>query len=87
MCIRDSPTIDLISPAASKAVVVEGKSNQVQFGNLAEVLAEPNTDLRIFGKGEVDGHRRMAVILSRDISVEKALEKALRAYDKLDITL
>lgn len=81
------PAINLISPAASKAVVVEGKSNQVQFGNLAEVLAEPNTDLRIFGKEKVDGHRRMAVILSRDISVEKALEKAMHAYDKLEITL
>ena len=68
-------------------MVVEGKSNQVQFANLAEVLAEPNTDLRIFGKGEVDGHRRMAVLLARDISVEKALEKAMRAYDKLEVIL
>ncbi|ABR74059.1 phosphoribosylglycinamide formyltransferase 2 [Actinobacillus succinogenes] len=81
------PTINLISPAASKAVVVEGQSNQVQFGNLDKVLAEANTDLRIFGKGEVNGHRRMAVILSRDISVEKALEKASRAYARLQISL
>ena len=82
-----SPEINLISPSASKAIVVQGKSNQVQFGNLENVLAEPNTNIRLFGKGEVDGHRRMGVILARDISVEKALEKAFRAYDKLEITL
>ncbi|WP_041639520.1 formate-dependent phosphoribosylglycinamide formyltransferase [[Mannheimia] succiniciproducens] len=81
------PEINLISPAASKAIVVEGKSTQVQFGNLEQVLAEPNTNIRLFGKTEVDGHRRMGVILSRDISVEKALEKAFRAYDKLEINL
>ncbi|HDR1843578.1 TPA: formate-dependent phosphoribosylglycinamide formyltransferase [Pasteurella multocida] len=81
------PDITLISPSASKAIVVEGKSTQVVFGQLAEVLAEPHTNLRLFGKGEIDGHRRMGVILARDISVEKALEKARRAYDKLEITL
>ncbi len=81
------PEINLISPAASKAIVVEGKSTQVQFANLEQVLAEPNTNLRIFGKGEVNGHRRMGVILSRDISVEKAIEKAMQAYDKLEIIL
>ncbi|HDR1920686.1 TPA: formate-dependent phosphoribosylglycinamide formyltransferase [Pasteurella multocida] len=81
------PDITLISPSASKAIVVEGKSTQVVFGQLAEVLAEPHTNLRLFGKGEVEGHRRMGVILARDISVEKALEKARRAYDKLEITL
>lgn len=81
------PEINLISPAASKAIVVEGRSKQVQFGNLVEVLAEPNTNIRLFGKGEVDGHRRMGVILSRDISVEKALDKARRAYDKLEVIL
>lgn len=81
------PEINLISPSASKAIVVQGQSNQMQFGNLENVLAEPNTNIRLFGKGEVDGHRRMGVILARDISVEKALERAFRAYDKLEITL
>ena len=81
------PEINLISPSASKAIVVKGKSNKVQFGNLANALAEPHTNIRLFGKGEVDGHRRMGVILARDISVEKALEKAFRAYQKLEISL
>ncbi len=81
------PDIGLISPSASKAIVVEGQSAQVQFGNLENVLAEAHTDIRLFGKGEVNGHRRMGVILSRDVSVEKAVEKAKRAYDKLEVRL
>lgn len=81
------PEITLISPSASKAIVVEGKSTQVTFGNLEKVLAEPHTNIRLFGKGEVNGHRRLGVILARDENVEKALEKARRAYDKLEINL
>ncbi|WP_373778208.1 formate-dependent phosphoribosylglycinamide formyltransferase [Glaesserella sp.] len=81
------PEITLISPSASKAIVVEGKSTQVTFGNLEKVLAEPHTNIRLFGKGEVNGHRRLGVILARDENVEKALEKARRAYEKLAITL
>ena len=81
------PTISLISPAVSKAIVVEGQSNQVQFGQLTEVLAEPNTNIRLFGKGEVNGHRRMGVLLARDESVESALAKVRRAAEKLTITL
>ncbi|MFZ7274436.1 formate-dependent phosphoribosylglycinamide formyltransferase [Avibacterium avium] len=81
------PHISLISPAASKAIVVEGHSNQVQFAGLEKVLAEPNTDIRLFGKGEVQGHRRMGVVLARDESVEKALQKVQRAYNELDIIL
>ncbi|VGM95383.1 Phosphoribosylglycinamide formyltransferase 2 [uncultured Avibacterium sp.] len=81
------PQINLISPAASKAIVVEGHSNQVQFAGLEKVLAEPNTDIRLFGKGEVQGHRRMGVVLASDESVEKALQKVQRAYNELDIIL
>ncbi|MCP3964976.1 MAG: formate-dependent phosphoribosylglycinamide formyltransferase [Lentisphaerae bacterium] len=81
------PNIAFHGPSASKAVVVYGKSNNVSFGNLETVLAEPNTSMRIFGKGEVDGHRRMAVILARDESIEAALNKANRAYDSLEVEL
>ncbi|WP_336368748.1 formate-dependent phosphoribosylglycinamide formyltransferase [Avibacterium paragallinarum] len=81
------PQISFLSPAASKAIVVEGQSQQVQFGGLEKVLAEPNTDIRLFGKGEVNGHRRMGVVLARDESVEKALQKVERAYAQLRITL
>ena len=81
------PEIYQISPAASKAIVVEGKSDNVTFSNLDKVLEEIGTNIRLFGKGSLDGHRRMGVILSRDENTEKAREKALRAYHKLDIQL
>lgn len=79
------PAIRFYGPSASRAVVVEGNTNVVEFGNLQEVLAEPGTQMRIFGKPEVRDHRRMAVILATDETVEAAREKASRAYDKLEV--
>lgn len=77
------PEIRFFGPSASRAVVVEGDSTEVEFGNLEGVLSEPGTDMRIFGKPEVHGHRRMAVILATADTVEEARAKADRAYDKL----
>ena len=81
------PEIQFYGPSTSRAIVVEGSSDQLVFGNLAEVLAEPNTQIRIFGKPEVQGHRRMAVLLARDESVEAARAKTGRAINKLEINL
>jgi len=81
------PQIDFRAPSASHAIVVEGESDQVQFGNLQEVLAEPGTDLRLFGKQSVSGHRRMAVILAKGENVEDARDKAARAAEKLEVKL
>ena len=79
------PSINFYGPSASKAVVVEGDSDKVVFGNLDKVLAEPNIQVRIFGKPEVKGHRRMGVILARGESVEDALAKAEKAYATLEV--
>jgi phosphoribosylglycinamide formyltransferase 2 len=79
------PAIKFYGPSASRAVVVEGDTDKLQFENLEEVLAEPGVQMRIFGKPEVVGHRRMAVILATDESVEKARQKAERAYNKLNV--
>ena len=79
------PAVRFYGPSASKAVVVEGDSDKVIFDNLDEVLAEPDVQIRIFGKPEVVGHRRMAVILAMADTVEAAREKAERAYSKLKI--
>ena len=81
------PNIHFNGPSASRAIVVEGKSDRVKFGNLEKVLAEPDTQIRLFGKREVNGHRRMGVILARGNSVEEARAKANRAFDALEITL
>lgn len=77
------PEIRFYGPSASRAVVVEGDTDRMEFDNLEEVLSEPGTDLRIFGKPEVHGHRRMAVILATADTVEEARAKADRAYAKL----
>lgn len=79
------PEIRFFGPSASRAVVVEGDTDKVIFGNIDEVLSEPGTDLRIFGKPEVHGHRRMGVILATADTVEEARAKAERAYNKLNI--
>lgn len=80
------PEIKFYGPSASRAVVVEGDTNRVELSGIDKVLEEPGVQMRIFGKPEVKGHRRMAVILATDESVEAAREKAERAYNKLTIT-
>ena len=79
------PAIRFYGPSASKAIVVEGNTNRVEFGNLEKVLEEPGVDIRIFGKPEVRGHRRFGVILATADSVEEAIAKCDRAYAKLEI--
>ena len=81
------PNITFHGPSASRAVVVEGDSNQLQFGNLENVLSLPDTQMRFFGKPEVHGHRRMAVLLARGTSLEEARAKTGAAYEALEITL
>ena len=81
------PDVFFRAPSASKAIVVEGDTDQVVFSNLQEVLAEEGVQIRLFGKPEVRGHRRMGVLLATDETVEKALDKVKAAYEKLKITI
>ena len=73
------PEIRFLGPSASRAVVVEGDSECIEMDNLEKVLEEPGVQMRIFGKPQVHGHRRMGVILATDDSVEEARDKAERA--------
>ena len=77
------PDIRFYGPSASRAVVVEGDTTEIEMDNLEKVLEEPGTQMRIFGKPEIKGHRRMGVILATADTVEEARAKAERAYDKL----
>lgn len=79
------PAIRFYGPSASRAVVVEGDTDKVVFDKIDKALAEPGVQIRIFGKPEVVGHRRMAVILATADTVEEAKAKADRAYDALQI--
>lgn len=81
------PAIRFYGPSASRAIVVEGDTDKVVMDNLEAVLAEPGVQLRIFGKPEVKGHRRMGVILATADTLEEARAKADRAYDALHVTV
>mgnify|MGYP000075452412 CR=1 FL=1 len=73
------PGIHFHGPSASSVILVEGESKQVSFGNLQQALAAPDTQLRLFGKPEVSGHRRMGVALARAATTELARERAAAA--------
>jgi phosphoribosylglycinamide formyltransferase 2 len=81
------PHVRQFGPSASAVILVEGESSEVSFGNLQEALAEPDTALRLFGKPEVSGQRRMGVALARDESVELARQKACRAARAVRVKL
>ena len=73
--------------SASAVILVEGESQQVVFGNLGEALAEPDTQLRLFGKPGVAGKRRMGVALALAETIEEAREKARRLAAKVTVSL
>lgn len=79
--------IRFYGPSASRAIVVEGDTDKIEMDCLDKVLEEPGVQMRIFGKPEIKGHRRMGVLLASDETVEKALEKVNRAYDKLRVNV
>lgn len=68
-------------PSASAVILVEGESESPSFEVSPAALAEPDTQLRLFGKPEVKGHRRMGVGLARAATIEEARAKAKRVAD------
>lgn len=81
------PVIRQNGPSASAVILVEGESNQVSFGNLEESLLESDTHLRLFGKPEVKGKRRMGVALANGLDVESARAKARNVSKSVKVTL
>lgn len=79
------PEVKFFGPSASKAVVVEGNTREYEFQNLEKVLEEPGVQMRIFGKPEISGHRRLGVLLATADTVGEALAKVERAYAKLSV--
>jgi phosphoribosylglycinamide formyltransferase 2 len=70
------PVVRQRGPSASCAILVDGNSNDVRFANVDRALTEPDTALRLFGKPEVRGHRRMGVSLALGGTIEEARAKA-----------
>lgn len=81
------PGIRFYGPSASRAIVVEGDTDRIEMDHLENVLAEPGVQIRIFGKPEVRGHRRMGVILATADTLEEARAKAERAYNALQVNI
>lgn len=81
------PYIKQYGPAASAVLLVPGHSADIQYQGLAQALSEPDTELRIFGKPEVQGERRMGVALALSDTVEAATDKALKVISQLKVTL
>ena len=80
------PLIEQYGASASAVLIANGDSDTVTFSNLDKVLSEADTDLRLFGKPEVKGIRRMGVALAKAPTVEKAVEKVVNAIKQLKIT-
>ncbi|MCU7799517.1 MAG: formate-dependent phosphoribosylglycinamide formyltransferase [gamma proteobacterium symbiont of Lucinoma myriamae] len=81
------PNIRQYGSSASSVILVNGESSQVEFSNLETVLAEPDTQLRLFGKPKVKTQRRMGVALALDESIEQAREKACRSSEAVIINM
>mgnify|MGYP001499481945 FL=1 len=81
------PNIVQHGPSASCVILVEGESNHVEFSGLVPALESDNTQVRLFGKPEVAGKRRMGVVLARGENIEDARKKARKSASKIHITL
>jgi phosphoribosylglycinamide formyltransferase 2 len=81
------PVIRQWGPAASAVILPEGESSEVVFGNLEAALREPDTHLRLFGKPEVKGRRRMGVVACRAESIDAARRRARDAAAAVQVTL
>ncbi len=81
------PAIRQRGPAASAVLLVEGDSADLRYANLQAALEEPDTDLRLFGKPEVRGERRMGVALALGASTDQAVVRALRVVEKIRVSL
>jgi phosphoribosylglycinamide formyltransferase 2 len=81
------PNIRALGPSASVALLVTGESSSITYSNLDAALREPDTALRLFGKPEVSGHRRMGVFLARGETIDEALVKARAGHAKIEVGL
>jgi phosphoribosylglycinamide formyltransferase 2 len=81
------PEIRQWLPSASAVLLVDGDSKAPSFGNLDAALAAPGTQLRLFGKPEVVGHRRMGVALATGEDVQDARAKARAVVEAIDVRL
>ncbi|WP_264877401.1 formate-dependent phosphoribosylglycinamide formyltransferase [Vibrio agarivorans] len=78
--------ITQFGPAASAVILGQGTSQDIQFDGIAQAVAQPQTQIRLFGKPDIDGRRRLGVIVTRRNSIEKAVEDAVEATKQVKIS-
>jgi phosphoribosylglycinamide formyltransferase 2 len=81
------PEIKNYGPTASCVIMADGKSKEISYDNVEKALEQPGTQLRLFGKPEVDGKRRMGVVIAVADSIEQAKEIARNAASSVEINL
>ena len=81
------PNIVQHGPSASHVIKPEAQSDNVSFSNLDTALQQENTQIRLFGKPNMNGKRRMGVVVCRDFSLISACEKAKTAAESISITI
>jgi phosphoribosylglycinamide formyltransferase 2 len=81
------PNIRQLGPSASCAVLAEGSGDRPRYYGVADAIAQPDTMVRLFGKPEVSGKRRMAVTLARGGTIDDARKKARDSASKLHVEL
>ena len=81
------PNIVQHGPSASHVIKPEAQSDNVSFSNLHTALQQENTQIRLFGKPNINGKRRMGVVVCRDFSLISACEKAKTAAESISITI
>ena len=81
------PDIEQRGPSASSVLLVQGESSEMRYSGLDKALAQPETEVRLFGKPEVKGSRRLGVALARGESIQQARDKANAASAALNVDL
>ncbi|WP_367988937.1 formate-dependent phosphoribosylglycinamide formyltransferase [Vibrio sp. NTOU-M3] len=77
--------ITQFGPAASAVILGQGTSSNIRFEGLEQALTSPNTQLRLFGKPDIDGRRRLGVAITRRDSMEQAIEDAIHSAGKVKV--
>ncbi|MBR9789995.1 MAG: formate-dependent phosphoribosylglycinamide formyltransferase [Vibrionaceae bacterium] len=72
-------------PSASAVILGQGTSTNIRFVNVSEAVAQPQTQVRLFGKPEIDGRRRLGVVLTRRNSTEESVQDAVASTSKVNI--
>ena len=79
-------SITQYGPSASSVILGQGTSTNIRFDGLADALSQPQTQVKLFGKPEIDGRRRLGVAITRRDNLETAIEDAISASGKVKIT-